>query len=112
MRHWLFAYDVEYTTYRNNVIDYCTTNSIVSKTKVGEAKWNKCLKDVPALDGFKSSIRARLSAGSDFHGKALQALVVDTLKKISGTMKKLTLKRALKRRGVDADEEAEEADIP
>ena len=79
--------DVEYTTWRNNVKDYCTKNSIVRETKAGEAKWNKCLKDVPAMDGFKSSIWAGLAAGSEFHAKALEALVVDTLKKRSETTK-------------------------
>ena len=104
--------DVEYTTWCNNLKDYYTKNSIVSKTKAGEAKWNKCLRDAPALDGFKSSIWARLAAGSDFHSKALEALVVDTLKTRSETTKELTLKQALKRKRVDADEEAEEADVP
>ena len=64
------------------------------------------------MDEFESSIRDRLAAGSDFLSKALVALVVDTLKKRSETTKKLTLKRALKRKRVEADEEAEVADVP
>ena len=100
--------DAEYTLWRNNVKDYCAQNAIISKIKAGEDKWKKCMQDVPALDGFKPAIWARLAAGSDFHAKAVEALVVDTLKKRSEMVKKLTLKHALKRRRVDedADEEA------
>ena len=50
------------------------------------------MEDVPTLDGFKSTMCARILAESDFHIKALEALVVDTLKKRSETTKKLAMK--------------------
>ena len=70
------------------------------------------MQDVLGLDRFKPAICTHLAAGSDFHAKAVEALVVDTLKKRSEIIKKLTLKGALKRWRVheDADEEAQEAD--
>ena len=104
--------DTEYTLQRNNVKDYCAQKAIVNKIKASEDKWKKCMQDVPVLDGFKPAIRTRLAVGSDLHAKAVEVLVVDTLKKRSKTVKKLTLKRALKRRQVDedADQEAQEAD--
>ena len=104
--------DADYTTWRNNVKDYCAKNGIVSKTKAGENKWEKCLADAPGLDGFKPQIRKRLAKRSEFHSKALEALIIDTLKKRSETSKKLALKRALKPRARDpVDEEDAEADV-
>src|SRR6266576_2491972 len=106
------ANDADYTSWRNNVKDYCFQKQIVSKTKAGEDKWQKCLADVPTLDGFKATMRTRILAGNEFHTKALEALVIDTLKKRSETTKKLALKRALKRPRVEDPENAEEADGP
>ena len=75
------AQDADYTTWCNNVKDYCACHQIVSKIKAGETKWVKCLADVPKLEGFKRRVRTRIEAGSEFHSKALEALAVDTLKK-------------------------------
>ena len=105
--------DADYSTWRNNVKDYCARHQIVSKTRAGEVKWQKCLDDAPGLDGFKPGLRKRLADGSEFHLKALEALIVDTLKKRSETSKKLALKRALKPqpRADDADAEDDHADV-
>lgn len=102
--------DADYTTWRNNVKDYCAKYGILSKTKAGEDKWQKCLRDIPKLDGFKASIRARLQAGSEFHLKALEALAIDTLKKRSETSKKLAMKRAVAGTNLNIQEEAAEED--
>lgn len=68
--------DAEYTTWRNNVKDYCAQKSIVSKIKAGEDKWKKCLEDVPGLDGFKAGIRARLAAGkSRLDSRIIQGVI-------------------------------------
>ena len=69
----------------------------MGKTKAGEKKWNQCLADVPKLNGFKPAIRRQLATGSEFHSKALEALVINILKKQSETAKNLTLKCAGKR---------------
>ncbi|KAF8414986.1 hypothetical protein EV426DRAFT_709178, partial [Tirmania nivea] len=49
------------------------------------------------LTGFRPSIKGRLAAGSEFHKKALEALLQDCLKKRSETAKNLAIKRARKR---------------
>ena len=69
--------------------------------------------DIPKLNGFKPAIRWRLAAGSKFHVKALQALVIDILKKWSETAKNLALKCTGKRRfildtDIDTDNDAHE----
>ena len=61
------------------------------------------MQNVPALDEFKPAIQVCLAVGSDFHVKAVEVRVVDTLKKRSETFKKLTLKHTLKRWWVDED---------
>ena len=103
--------DAEYTAWRNNVKDYCVQHNILSKTKAGEDKWQQCLTAIQSLDGFKPAVRARISAGSAFHLKALEALLVDTLKKRSETTKKLAIKRASKRPRIDesSDEEGQDS---
>ena len=65
------------------------------------------MQDVPGLDGFKPNICTHLAVGNDFYAKAVEALVVDTLKKRSETVKKLTLKHVLKRRRVDENDDEE-----
>ena len=82
------ANNADYTSWWNNVKDYNSLKQIVSKIKAVENKWKKSLDDVLTLDGFKSTMHARILNGSDFHIKALEALVMDTLKKRSETTKK------------------------
>ena len=69
------------------------------------------MTDIQSLDGFIPAVRARITAGSAFHLKALEALLVDTLKKRSETTKKLAIKRALKRPRIDesSDEEGQDS---
>ena len=105
--------DADYTSWRNNVKDYCASKLILGKTKAGEKKWNQCLVDIPRLNGFKPAIWHQLATSSEFHSKALKALVVDILKKRSETVRNLALKRAGKRRFVldtdtDMDDDAHE----
>jgi hypothetical protein len=67
-----------------------------------------------SFTGFRPAIRARSASGSDFHEKALEALLQDCMKKRSETAKNLAVKRALKRPCLDedeADKEGEEPDV-
>ena len=57
------------------------------------------------MEGFKRQTRKRIQGGSEFHSKALEALIIDTLKKRSETSKKLALKRALKPRNKDSPDD-------
>ena len=91
------AKDTNYTSWHNNVKDYCASKLILGKTTAGEEKLNQCLVDIPKLNGFKSAIRLRLATGSKLHLKALEALIVNILKKRSKTAKNLALKYAGKR---------------
>ena len=69
-----------------------------------------CITDIQQLPGFKSAMRTRIGAGSEFHLKALEALVIDTLKKKSETSKKLAIKRATKRARQEDPSDDEEED--
>ncbi|RPB22971.1 hypothetical protein L211DRAFT_850005 [Terfezia boudieri ATCC MYA-4762] len=67
------------------------------------------------LTGFRLTIRDRLASGSDFHKKALEALLQDCLKKRSETAKNLAIKRARKRAQPDVvsdgDDEVPDGEI-
>ena len=73
--------DADYSTWHNNLKDYCAKQDIVSKTKAGDAKWQKCLVAASGLEGFKPQIRKIIQGGSEIYSKALEALIIDTLKK-------------------------------
>ena len=88
--------DPDYSTWRNNVKDYCIRMNLVSKTKAGDVAWKRSLSEIQSLGGFKPAVRTRIRDGSDFHLKAVEALLIDTLKKRSETTKKLAIKRAMK----------------
>ena len=70
--------------------------NLVSKTKAGDVAWKRSLSEIQSLGGFKPAVRTRIRDGSDFHLKAVEALLIDTLKKRSETTKKLAIKRAMK----------------
>ena len=61
------------------------------------------------MTGLRPAIRARLASGSEFHQKALEALLQDCLKKKSETAKNLAMQRAMKRpRLVDDDDDGDD----
>ena len=70
--------------------------NLVCKTKAGEVAWKRSLSEIQSLGGFKPAVRTRIQDGSDFHLKAGETLLLDTLKKRSETTKKLAIKRPMK----------------
>ena len=88
--------DPDYSTWHNNVKDYCMRMNLVSKTKAGDVAWKRSLSEIQSLGWFKLAVRTRIRDGSNFHLKAMEALLIDISKKRSETTKKLAIKRAMK----------------
>ncbi|KAF8415920.1 hypothetical protein EV426DRAFT_706044 [Tirmania nivea] len=89
--------DADYTAWQNAVKDYCAQYLIRTWSGASEAQRDALVIAVRTLTGFQPSMRGRLAAGSEFHKKALEALLQDCLKKRSETAKNLAIKRARKR---------------
>ena len=96
----------DYTSCRNRIKEYCAEHAIRSWGGAREAEKNALIAAASRMTGFWPAIRARLASGSEFHRKALEALLQHGLKKKSGTGKNLAMKRARKRpRVVDEDDD-------
>jgi len=89
--------DADYTSWRNAVKDYCAQHEIKSWNGASDPQKAALVEAARSFTGFRPAIRARLASGSDFHKKALEALLQDWMKKRSETGKNLAVKRALKR---------------
>ena len=106
--------DADYTTWRNEVKDYCAQHEMKSWGGASDGQKAALVVAARGFTGFKPAMRARLASGSDFHKRALEALLQDCMKKRSETAKNLAVKRALKRPRPDEDEaneEGEDADV-
>ncbi|KAF8448514.1 hypothetical protein BGX38DRAFT_573894 [Terfezia claveryi] len=107
--------DADYTSWRNAVKDYCAQHSIRSWGAASQAEKDALVVAARGLTGFRQSIRDRLASGSEFHKKALEALLQDCLKKRSDIAKNLAIKRARKRVHADmvsdVDDEVSDGEI-
>jgi len=106
--------DADYTTWGNAVKDYCARHEIKSLSGASDSEKAALVEAARGFTGFNPAIRACLAAGSDFHKKALEALLQDCMKKRSETAENLAVKRALKRPRPDEDEadgDGEEPDV-
>lgn len=93
--------DADYTSWRNAVKEYCARHSIRTWGAASQAEKDALVVAARGLTGFRPTIRDRLASGSEFHKKALEALLQDCLKKRSETAKNLAIKRARKRAHAD-----------
>jgi len=104
--------DADYTLWRNAVKDYCAHYKIKIWSGTSDTQRAGLVKATRSLTSFRPSIRACLAWGSNFHVKALAALLQDCMKRGSEAAKNLAVKRALKRPRLDKDEEDKEGEEP
>ncbi|RPB23550.1 hypothetical protein L211DRAFT_849818 [Terfezia boudieri ATCC MYA-4762] len=93
--------DADYTSWHNAVKEYCARHSIRTWGAASQAEKDALVITARGLTEFRPTIRDRLASGSDFHNKALEALLQDCLKKCSETAKNLAIKRTRKRAHTD-----------
>ena len=102
--------DADYTTWRNEVKDYCAQHEMKSWGGANDGQKAALVVAAYGFTSFNPAMRAHLASGSNFHKRALKELLQDCMNKQSQTAKTLIVKRAQKHPGPNEDEanEAEE----